>query len=450
MTDDRATSKAATKAASKANAKSAWARIKRNLAIILGERAIFAVLNLVSAGIATRAVGLEVIGAIGLLFAYSRLVSDVLKFNSWQAVLTFGSALKEHGELPELRRLIGLSIWVDIGAIVISLTVAIMGARFFGEWLGWTPEMIAYAPWFCIIIPFITHMTHVGILRLFDRVGMLAAQHALTAIVRFIGTVAIWYWGGGLLELAITWVASAVIAGLAVYVGAWAVAAEHQALPRMAAAARRGGEGFKGFWRFMFATSVISTLDKIVVYAATLIVGAVLGPVEAGIFHLVRQITEAMLRPGDLLGPLFFPEFALLEAKGDRRAMRRLVMRAMIYGGLILLAVVGVLVVGGEFILVTLFGPETADGYAILVMAGFAASIFVWGFTLEPVLLSLGQATRTVYGDVLALITFAGLTWAFVVDLGLVGIGIALIGHRIVQIVWRAAIVLRVLAKSRL
>ncbi len=435
---------------SKDNAKTAWARIKRNLGILLGERAIFAVVNLLSAGLATRVAGLEAIGAIGLLLAYARLIADVVKFNSWQALLTFGTPLKESAAMPDLRRLTGLTLWVDICAVILSLTLAVMGARVFGEALGWTEDMIRYAPWFCIMVAFFTHMTPTGILRLYDRVPLIAAQHATNATVRMIGVLAIWYWGGGVFELALVWTISAVAGGVVIYIAAWIVAARNAALPRMAAALREGAEGFSGFWRFIVATNFISTLDKVVFYAATLIVGAVLGPLEAGLFHIVRQITEAMVRPGDMLGPLFFPEIALLEAKNDRRAMRRLVKRAMIYSGAIMVVVVGVLIVGGELLLTLLFGPEAGAAYDILILAGISSAILVWGFTLEPTLLSLGQAGRTLYGDLLALFVFAGLTAWFIQDYGLVGMGIALIGHRVVQMTIRAALVARLLSKSRI
>ena len=76
---------------SRAAARSAWARIRRNLAILLGERAVFAVVNVVAAGVATRATGVEAIGAIALLLAYARLISDGIKFQSWQSVIRFGA-----------------------------------------------------------------------------------------------------------------------------------------------------------------------------------------------------------------------------------------------------------------------------------------------------------------------------------------------------------------------
>lgn len=432
---------------SKAAAKSAWARIRRNLAILLGERAVFAVVNVIAAGVATRAAGIEAIGAIGLLLAYARLISDGIKFQSWQAVLRYGAPLREKADLPTLRRLIGLTLWIDIAAVAASLAIAWAGAVWLGDWLGWSEEMIRYAPWFCIIIAFMTQMTPTGVLRLFDRVPVIAAQHAVTATVRLIGSAAIWVWGGGVFELALIWTLSSVIAGLVIYAAAWMTAVAEHATPRMSAALREGAAGFQGMWGFVTATNLISTLDTVLPFVATLLVGALLGPVEAGVFHLVRQITEAMVRPGDMLAPLFFPEIALMEAQGDRMAMRRLVRRALIWSGAILSGVVLLLVLLGEPLLVLLFGEEARPGYDVLVLAGIASALMVWGFTLEPTLLSTGKAGQALWSVLAAWVIFAALIWALLPDWGLVGVGIAMIGHRGTQFALRIALVARLLAK---
>ena len=435
---------------SRANARSAWGRIRKNIGILLGERAVFAVVNVVATGVATRAVGLEAIGVVGLLLAYSRLISDATKFQSWQAIIRYGAPLKAEGERPDLRRLIGMTTLIDAGAVVFAIIAAWIGAVLFGDWLGWSAEMISWAPWFCVIIAFITHMTPTGVLRLFDRVPIVAIQHAATATFRLIGSLALLWWGGGAFELALIWCLSAVFAGLLLYAAAAIVLVKEKATPRLAAAVREGPAGFTGFWKFVSATNAISTLDLILPFVATLIVGATLGPVEAGVFHLVRQVTEAMARPGDMLGPLFMPELALMEAKGDRRAIRRMVIKALIWTAAILAVVVLVFIVAGEAMLALLFGPEAAAGHDVLILAGIATAIYVWGFTLEPTLLSLGKAGKALWSILVAWLVFIAVIYATTPDWGLVGIGFALIGHRATQFLIRVGMVARLLRTSRI
>ncbi|MEM7270202.1 MAG: hypothetical protein AAF401_13265 [Pseudomonadota bacterium] len=434
---------------SKANASSAWGRIKRNLGILLGERAVFAVVNFIAAAIAVRATSLEVFGQVAVLLAFSRLVGDIGKFNSWQAVLTYGAPLKAEGDARGLGRLIGLTLMLDSAAIAASLAAAWIVVWGFGEAMGWSAEMIAYAPWFCVIIAFIMHMTPTGVLRLYDWITPIAANHAITATVRLIGVGAIWIWGGGFFELALVWTLAAVIAGLVLWGFAWAVIRREAVKPRIRAAGREGALDFGGFWNFAGATNLISTLNLILPNVATLIVNGALGGGAAGLFAIVRQLTEAMSRPGDMLGPLFFSEFADLEAKNDRRAMRRLVKRAMIWSGVILIAAIAVLAIAGGWILRLGFGPEAEAGHTLLILVGVSSAILVWGFTLEPVLLTLKRAAQTLWSVIAAWVVFGAILWATLTPYGLIGVGAAMIGHRATQFLIRFAIVARLLSKDR-
>ena len=225
---------------SKANARSAWGRIKRNLGILLGERAVFAIVIFAAAGVAVRATSLEVFGQVAVLLAFARLIGDVGKFNSWQALLTYGAPLQESGDKRGLGRLIGLTRFLDAVALSASLIAAWLVIWLFGQAMGWTDEMIAYAPWFCVIIAFIMHMTPTGVLRLYDKVGPIAAQHAVTATVRLVGAALIFWQGGGCFELTLVWTLAAVIAGLMLWSFAWAQLRRSDVKLRIAAAGRQG------------------------------------------------------------------------------------------------------------------------------------------------------------------------------------------------------------------
>ena len=198
----------------------------------------------------------------------------------------------------------------------------------------------------------------------------------------------------------------------------------------------------------MSATNLISTFDTLLPFVATLLVGALLGPVEAGIFHLARQITETMVRPGDLLGPLFFPEIAMMEAKGDRFAMRRLVKRALFWSGVILSGVILLLVAFGDPLLALLFGEDARAGYDVLILAGVASALMVWGFTLEPTLLSVGRAGQALWSVLAAWAVFITIILALMPEWGLVGVGLAMIGHRGTQFAIRLTLVARLLSKT--
>lgn len=418
---------------SRRNVASAWARVRKNVGVLVSGRAIFALVNLAAIAVATRAVGLEAIGAVGLLMAYARLIGDVFKFSSWQAVLTFGAPLRQAGDRGGLRRLMGLTLILDGITIAAAILVAGLGARLAGGFLGWTEEMIAVAPWFCVIILFVMQTTPVGVLRLYDRILPIASQHAVTAMGRLAGALGLWAFGGGFLALASIWVASAGLAAAILWLTAGRVAAAETGLPIFASALRNRRERLPRFWRFAGATNVASTLNTAAPPVATLVVGAVLGPAAAGVFHLVRQITEAMARPGMILSQVIYPEFSQLAALKDNRAMRRILKRAIFWGALVQAAAALILVLAGDLLLTALFGPEAATGHDVLILAGIASGVTVSGFALEPALLSTGKAGLAMRAAFGAWLVYVPALYFLVAPLGLVGVGLALIALRATQ-----------------
>lgn len=408
-------------------------RILRDLRVLVSGRAAFALVNLAAVAVATRAVGIEALGAVGLLVAYARLIGDVAKFNSWQAFVVFGAAARAEGDLAKLRRLGGLTLLLDIGACLAALAAAWAGARLLGAWLGWTAAMIDAAPWFSLLLVFVTHMTPAGILRLEGRMVEIAGQHAVTAVLRLAGALLLLAFGGGFLELAVVWLVSAGVAALLLWRAAWRAARAGGWAPDLRAALREGAAGFDGFGRYALAGNLSGTLNGLLMPAATLATGALLGPFEAGLFHLVRQIAEAVTRGAEMLAQVVFPEFARLAAAEARAKIRRLVGRTLLFAGVAPLVLTPPLFLWGADLLGLLFGAEARPAGTALALSGLAAAIQVAGFALEPALLALGRPGAALRALALALLLFAALLAPFAELWGLAGVAGALVAARAAQ-----------------
>ena len=401
--------------------------------VFLGERVIFAFVNLAAVAIAVRAVGLEAMGAIGLLLAFARLIGDITKFGSWKAIVSYGAPLRRADDRLALARLAGLTLWLDLAAISAAVMLVVVGAQIFGQSLGWSPEMIAIAPWFAVATVFITHMTPTGLLRLEGRVLEVASHHALTATCRLIGALWLWLAGGGFIELAAIWVGSAIIAGGLLWTFSAFSARRMFGAPDLGATWRTGASEFHGFWKFAGVTNVTATMNGAIMPFATLAVGAMLGPAEAGIFHLVRQIAESLIRPAEILAQAAFPELAKMAAEGGRKAVKA----ALNISGVLALAIplfIGALLwlVGADF-LELLFGAEARAGAAVLTLTGVAATLHVSAFMLEPALMTVGRARSVLASHIGGAIAFAAALSLSVGPLGLVGVGVALLAFRITQ-----------------
>ncbi|MGB0506486.1 MAG: lipopolysaccharide biosynthesis protein [Pikeienuella sp.] len=419
-------------------------RIGRNAGMLFGGRVAFGLLNLGSSILAVRAVGLEGFGVIILLQAYVRLISGLLKFQSWAAVTKFGADALQAGRNDDFRRLIGFTLRLDMLGLAISVGLAMLAAPYAAPWLGWTDAVAGFAIWFALTIPFITAATATGMLRLFDRFGVLVRQHALNAIVRFIGVVFIFFAGLGYEALILAWAAGSVVSGTYIWYVALSEAHARKLSPRLWGRWSKLSKGFPNIWRFVVVMNLTSLMETILMHATVLVVGGMLGPSAAGLFGVVKQLTESLSRFSSLLGPVVFPEFAWLEAKGDRRAISKLLWRMLLISSGILGAFCLFLVFASEWVLLV-FAKEAVVAAPLLVAMGVGSALMALGFALEPAMLTIRKERALLFSAVISTILFCGMLFLFIEQFGLVGAGGAIAARQGMIFLHRIFIMWRVL-----
>ncbi len=434
------------------NARTAWRKIRANASIILGERAVFALVNLAAAALAVRTIGLEGFGVVTIVHAYARLIGDTLRFQSWQAVLRYGGPLIQSGDHDGFRRLIGLTLRLDVLALAGSLFLAVFGAGFMADLFNWSPEVAALAPWYALSIIFMISATPTGLLRLFNRFGVLATQHAMTATIRLIGALALWLAGGSVGAMVAVWFAATVISGTYMMTVTFMEVKKRRLLPRIRPSwtFRRLADGFEGIWGFVFGTNLVSTLSAGLPHLATLVVGAALGTSSASLYAIARQVANGVSKPAKLMAPVIFPEIVWLRASGKHVSVGKLLRRAFI-AGTVGVALIAILVgLAGPYLLEFIFGPEALDAYGVMVLAAAASALMVWGFALEPTLLSAGRIGTVLIIQVIGATVFLTVLLTGLPVYGLIAAGFAHFAQSVIVFSGRLLTVRRVLAKDEM
>lgn len=408
-----------------------WQRLRRNIAVILGGRAVFGVVNLLAAAIAVRACGVEAFGIVALLQAYIRVFAGLLRFDTWAAVTRYGVQATESA--PDLQRLLGFTLRLDALAFFVSILLASLIAPFAGRILDWPAEVITLAPLYALNIIFITGATATGFLRLSDRFVVLAQQHGINAMIRLGGAMLLWAIGGGVLELAFVWGIAGMVSGIYMMSVAWKEAQRRGLHPRFRGSWRELSKGFPNIWRFVTITNVEGMISTVMNHGVILMVGAILGTGGASLFQIARQSTDFMRKTSSLLSPIFFPELARMEVKGQRLKIRKLVRRTLQIAIIWLAMVTILLVIGTEPFLRLVFGSETLEVKNTMIICGIAAALHASGFTFEPALMSISKERAllqtTISASVIALPCIIGMTYFY----GLIGAGAGLL-------LWRSTI----------
>jgi len=400
-------------------------RLLGNASLLVGGRSLSAVFNVVAMTLIVRSVGLETFGFLVLVHAVMSTISDLAKFQSWQAVLRYGTPALEQARTLDFRRLIKLTVLLDLGSAVFGIAVALVAIPLLAPHLDWSPEWIPAIQVYAFSILFMVTATPTGLLRLFDRFDLLSVSNAIGSSLRVVGALWIFVYGGGLEILLMIWFASTLTSGV------WLIGHAYRTLsirgllqgPRLGY--RNLTAGHEGIAAFVWTTQANTTLASAMRHLTTVVVGFLLTPVAAGLYDISRQVTTLLSRFAKLMQPAIYPEFARLSVQNDMPAIRQLILRSMVLmtgAGAVLLIP---LVVFGKSLLGFVFGEELEVAYGLVVVMAVAAVIRLLSFPLEPALISTGRAGMALLIRAATVLVFLVGLFALIPRLGLIGSGLA-------------------------
>lgn len=416
-------------------------RILRNAGVILGGKAATALINLGSTAIAIRALGIEGMGVLVLVHAFAQAASTLVKFQSWQAVVRYGVESLEPGRRAEFHALLRFTAGLDAAGGLAACAICAGAAFLLGPAFGVPAGVAPLAALYATATVFMVMATPNGLLRLFDRFDLIARSDALGAAARLAGVALAALLGGGLPAFLGAWYASAAVGGVALVAAAWTELRKRGLLSREEGPPRRrvrAAGAHPGIWGFVWSTNLMTTLSLGSGHVATLCVGSLLGPGQAALFVLARQIGEAALKPSRFLTPALYPELARLAAAGDHAALRAVLRRGLAYSAAGAVAVLAALALLGGPLLRLVGGEAAAPAWGVMLLLACAASINFAGFALEPLLVSVrrhGKALRIRGAAALAYVPAALVGLRF---FGLEGAGIAAVFSASLQFAWQA------------
>jgi len=403
-------------------------RFLHNAGLIVGSRVVFGLLNLGTNVIILRAYGAADLGMVMLLIAYVRVFAEVAKFESWQAVLRFGVIAQERGEENNLRRLIGLALSIDVITMFLAIVAAVLLIPQAAVWFGWNAQVTEFAPWFMILIIFLTNATPNGVMRLFERVEILALQHGLNAVIRLVAVLITMMLGGTVVHLAMAWFAGFVISGAMTMAVCAYELIKRDLRPKFSLNLRKTGALFPGIWHFLVMSNLIGIGPLAVNHLTTLFVGAQLGAAQAAVLQLARQLSTGISGPTRLLGPLLLPDFSRLSGRGDWAGLRTLVVQQIKVAAIFVVVGGGILFAVLPIVVELAFGADLLAHIWLFRLLIMAALINILGFALHHAMFSANKGGTALLIQIAAMAVYAVIMLGGIWVIGLNAVGFGMIG----------------------
>lgn len=405
-------------------------RVVTNAGTLLGGRTLNAVFSLAYVAIAARALGVKDLGVLVLIHAFAQFLGEVVKFQSWQTILRYGTQPLLEGRITDFQRVLRFTVVLDLASTALGIAIGIAGAVLLADRLGWTADQAPAAALYVVTIAFMVSATPLGLLRLFNRFDVMARQAALIAMLRLIGSaVALWLKApmeGFLLAWAVGTIGSWLYLAGSAY-------GELRKRDLAKGISWRGplAVGMPGAWRFAWNTNLSSTLEVAFTHLATLLVGGMVGPAQAAFWRVGRQVADAIAKPAKLLIPALYPELARLQAERRHVAMWRLARNVGLLAGGVGTVLLAVSALAGPALLTTVMGKGFEPAAAVMTWQVAAAVIGVFALPLEPMLISLGKPGLAVRVRLVVSAAFLAILPFLVTRFGLIGAGAGLVAASI-------------------
>lgn len=402
----------------------ALARIFRNAGALVGGKGAAGLLSLGYLAIAARTLGPHDMGVLVLAHAYAMTIAGVARFQSWQAVIRFGSPMIGADDKDGFKRLIRYTARIDALSAVAGIALAMIAAPLAARVFGWGEDVLRLIYAYAVAVPFLMGATPTGILRLFGKFKTLAAQMTAMPAARFAGSVGVALAGGGIEAFILVWIASAFVNGVSLWLIGWRELGDRGLAPRLIGDAPRPRD--PAWLPFMLKTNGVSTLDLVNESVPVLLVGGIAGSAAAGFFQLAQNVTNLLAHPTNMLNHATYPELARIEAEEGRRTMAVVAAKSAAMATAIAVPVILFFVLFREQIAVLVGGEAfRAAGDAVAAMALYQL-IRITTVVFESAAVARGKAGAALLAQAIGAAGLVVSMFLLLPSMGVVGAAVAL------------------------
>ena len=105
-------------------------------------RVVAALCGIATIALAGRGLGLLLLGTLILITSYTKAVSGLAKFQSWQVVVRYGGHGVAHGDPEHFKIATGFAFSLDLVSGIAAMLVGVALLPFIAGWVGIQPQYL--------------------------------------------------------------------------------------------------------------------------------------------------------------------------------------------------------------------------------------------------------------------------------------------------------------------
>lgn len=365
-------------------------------------------------------------GIFVLAQSYMNIVDGLINFQSWQAVIKYGSECIENKDYEELSSIIKIGMIVDFVTAAAGTVVAIAIIPILGSFFNWVPELQTCAFIFSLEIVFHFSGASVGVLRLLNRFKLVAIQKNVVAAVKLLGVIVFWVSGiKQLIPLVIVYVCADIIGHLLLTAMSLHVLYKSEHLSVKGVLQSNTAKIRKKFWGFAFWTNLTSSVDIPAKQMDVFILSGISYEIVS-VFKLYKQIGNILVQLSVPISQAIMPQFSELVAQKKLKECYSVMMKIRKWTLMVMLPITAIVTIVSPWLLNKFFGELYAKYFYILMFYLLSRSFALSYTSIHQLFVSMGKVQENFIYTVIANVVYLIVAIILSRLLGILGVVIAL------------------------
>ena len=422
-------------------------RLARNAGTLIIGNVMQSSLGLISLAVTARVLGPADFGKLVIAVAYGSIVTQLIGFQSWQAVIRYGAAALTQNDTRQFLGIVKTGAFLDLTAALAASLVAVAGVTFASDLLGIDRQSQAVAMLVSMAIATNLVGTPTALLRLFDNYRMLVVKSFVTSLLKLLLVVATYLADGGLWAFALAWIGAQVFGNVLLFGLGVRELAKRRLFTRSTQTVAGTFRRHPDLARFFVFTNLNATARALRDLDIP-VLGWLLGPGPTAGFKIARQLAGALNKVIDPFFVAVYPDLARLHSAGNTSAALSLVRRSGLSLGAMATAGLMVFLMVGEPLMVLVLGEAFRSAYP--VTAWCVAGAVIWAFVqpVQPMLMVYGRQSVLFGINIATTLVYLAAVAGAAVSFGVTGVGATFAAYMLLWAILTVQLLMRTAAQQ--
>ena len=372
-----------------------------------------------------RLIGNENYGILAVAYSFTMIIDSFVNFQSWHAMISFGSVAKENKDYASLERLIKIGSIIDFSTAILGTIITLVTASFFGSLFGWSDTTIQVIYILAFQIAFNFTGTSIGIIRLFDEFKLFSIFRILTEVVRLALIIVLCgIFKMGLVGAALAFTLGYIVGYIVLFLMFLNILRKSQEVSIKGVIKSEIRSDWKKVFNFTFWTSMTASAD-IPVQQFDIIFLSMLSYDIVAVFKVYKQIGQVLTKFSTPLKQAVMPLFSELITKKKFKECYSY-FNQMVSKSTMLMIPLVILITGGSMLFMFFaLDPIFLEYWYILLIYLMLRGVALAFGPIHPLFIALGQVKKNFIISLIANATYVAIV---LVSIQFIGIWAILLG----------------------